>query len=52
MNSDIVSLIIILICLLFGDGDFFHLAEPHPHEKYGRKRRQAGGTGVKVAGEL
>ena len=21
-------------------------------EKYGRKRRQAGGTGVKVAGEL
>ena len=41
MNSDIVSLIIILI-----------LAEPHPHEKYGRKRRQAGGTGVKVAGEL
>ena len=49
MNSDIVSLIIILICV---DGDFFHLAEPHPHEKYGRKRRQAGGTGVKVAGEL
>ena len=40
------------LSLLFGDGDFFHLAEPHPHEKYGRKRRQAGGTGVKAAGEL
>ena len=57
MNSDIVSLIIILICVMLSayfsaTETSFHLAEPHPHEKYGRKRRQAGGTGVKVAGEL
>ena len=40
------------VSIFFGDGDRIFVAEPDPHEKYGRKRRQAGGTGVKVAGEL
>lgn len=56
MNSDIVSLIIILICVMLSA--YFSATETsftslnRIRMKIWQKRRQAGGTGVKVAGEL
>ena len=57
MNSDIVSLIIILICVMLSA--YFSATETSftslnriRMKNMAEKRRQAGGTGVKAAGEL
>lgn len=57
MNSDIVSLIIILICVMLSA--YFSATETSftslnriRMKNMAEKGRQAGGTGVKVAGEL
>lgn len=57
MNSDIVSLIIILICVMLSA--YFSATETSftslnriRMKNMAEKGRQAGGTGVKAAGEL